>query len=315
MIQESEGWKTVKLGELFFERTEKNSENLMLLAITGTYGIIPRSQLDSKDNSSEDKSKYLKICAGDIGYNTMRMWQGVSACSDYEGIVSPAYTVLKPASSVDSKYFSYLFKMPEMISKFYRYSQGLVDDTRNLKYHNFKEICVFYPTDKKEQQKIAKILSVQDKIIQLKQNLIDEKKCKKKYLMQNLLTGKIRLKGFSGQWERVRLGEIGKLYSGLTYSSDDTVDSEGLIVLRSSNIKDNKIDLSDNIYVKCDVDDKNRVKQNDILICTNNGSSNLVGKCALITKEYSGLAFGAFMSVYRTEYSKFVFQFYKWSVL
>ena len=82
----------------------------------------------------DDKSKYLKICTGDIGYNTMRMWQGVSAYSYYEGIVSPAYTVLKPINSIDSKYFSYLFKMPEIIFMFYRYSQGLVDDTRSLKY-------------------------------------------------------------------------------------------------------------------------------------------------------------------------------------
>ncbi|MDE5936087.1 MAG: restriction endonuclease subunit S [Ruminococcus sp.] len=158
------------------------------------------------------------------------------------------------------------------------------------------------------QQKIAEILSTQDKVIELKQKLIDQKKQQKKWLMQNLLTGKIRLKGFEGEWEKVRLGDVGKCYSGLTYSSNDTVNSNGLIVLRSSNIKDNKIDLSDNIYVKCDVTDKNKVRENDILICTNNGSSNLIGKCALITKEYSRFAFGAFMSVYRTEYSSFIFQ-------
>lgn len=64
----------------------------------------------------------------------MRMWQGISAYSDYEGIVSPAYTILKPSSSINAKYFAYLFKTPEIIFLFYRFSQGLVDDTRNLKY-------------------------------------------------------------------------------------------------------------------------------------------------------------------------------------
>lgn len=309
MKDKLKGWKKAELGELFSERREKNSGNLTLLAITGTHGIIPRSEMDSKDNSSADKSGYLKICAGDIGYNTMRMWQGISARSEYTGIVSPAYTVLKPENSVDSEYFSYLFKMPEMVSEFYRYSQGVADDTRTLKYHNFRKISVMYPADVKEQRKIAEIFSVQDKIIETELNLINEKKRKKIYLMQNLLTGKIRLKGFSGQWKKVRLGEIGSFYRGLAYVSDDIVNnSDGLLVLRSGNIKDNKIDLSDNVYVKCEVDYKNRVEQNDILISITNGSNNLIGKCALIKKEHSGMAFGNFMSVYRTEYSRFVFQ-------
>lgn len=78
-------WKSEHLGKLFAERVETKREDLPLLAITGTRGIIPRSELDLKDNSSEDKSKYLRICVGDIGYNTMRMWQGVSAYSNHEG--------------------------------------------------------------------------------------------------------------------------------------------------------------------------------------------------------------------------------------
>ena len=126
-------WKTERLGKLFLERKETNCEGLEMLAITGTQGIIPRKELDLKDNSSNDKSKYLRVCVGDIGYNTMRMWQGVSAYSNYDGIVSPAYTILKPNSSINAKYFAYLFKMPEIIFLFYRFSQGLVDDTRNPK--------------------------------------------------------------------------------------------------------------------------------------------------------------------------------------
>lgn len=187
-------WKVDRLGKLFLERKETNCEGLEMLAITGTQGIIPRKELDLKDNSSEDKSKYLKVCVGDIGYNTMRMWQGVSAYSNYEGIVSPAYTILKPSSSINAKYFAYLFKMPEIIFLFYRYSQGLVDDTRNLKYENFKKIRVFYPPDVKEQTAIAKILSAADREIDLLRQDIEQEKKKKKALMQLLLTGIVRVK-------------------------------------------------------------------------------------------------------------------------
>ena len=187
-------WKTDRLGKLFFERKETNCENLEMLAITGTQGIIPRKELDLKDNSSEDKSKYLRVCVGDIGYNTMRMWQGVSAYSNYEGIVSPAYTILKPSSSINAKYFAYLFKMPEIIFLFYRFSQGLVDDTRNLKYENFKKIKVCYPLDMKEQTAIAEVLSTADHEIDLLQQDIEQEKQKKKALMQLLLTGIVRVK-------------------------------------------------------------------------------------------------------------------------
>ena len=186
-------WKKEHLGKLFSERKETNCQNLEMLAITGNQGIIPRAQLDLKDNSSDDKSKYLKVCIGDIGYNTMRMWQGVSAYSNYEGIVSPAYTILKPCSNINAKYFSYLFKMPKTISLFYRFSQGLVDDTRNLKYENFKKIRVSYPVDKEEQTAIANVLSTADREIDLLRQNIEAEKQKKKALMQLLLTGIVRV--------------------------------------------------------------------------------------------------------------------------
>lgn len=186
-------WKTDKLGKLFAERVETKCEHMELLAITGTQGVIPRSWLDLKDNSSDDKSKYLHICIGDIGYNTMRMWQGVSAYSNYEGIVSPAYTILKPKEDICAKYFSYLFKLPEVVFLFYRFSQGLVDDTRNLKYENFKKINVTYPSHSKEQKAIAQVLETADQEMDLLRQDIEQEKKKKKALMQLLLTGIVRV--------------------------------------------------------------------------------------------------------------------------
>lgn len=189
-----EKWTRKQLGELFENRVEINRSDLGLLAITSTRGILPRDCLDLKDNSSEDKSKYLRICPGDIGYNTMRMWQGVSAYSEYEGIVSPAYTILAPIEGVYSRYFAYLFKTQSVIFSFYRFSQGLVDDTRNLKYENFKKISVSIPSKVAEQRAIIQILSTADHEIELLQKSIEAEKQKKKALMQLLLTGAVRVK-------------------------------------------------------------------------------------------------------------------------
>lgn len=189
----SGAWVDVKLGDVFAERVETNCPNLELLSVTGTNGVVPRSTIETKDNSSEDKSKYLKICKGDIGYNTMRMWQGVSALSEYEGIVSPAYTILIPSPEISAKYFSYLFKMHAVIFLFYRFSQGIVDDTRSLKYYEFAKLHLNIPSDKKEQEAIADILTVADKEIEILQKDLDQEKQKKKALMQLLLTGIVRV--------------------------------------------------------------------------------------------------------------------------
>lgn len=188
----SETWQKMQLGNLFFERKETNRTDLELLSITGAQGVIPRRLLGLKDNSSEDKSKYLRIRIGDIGYNTMRMWQGVSAYSNYEGIVSPAYTILRPSVNLNAKFFAYLFKLPEIIFRFYRFSQGLVDDTRNLKYENFRKIRVNCPVDKYEQDAIVEIFSTADREISLLRRELDEERKKKKALMQLLLTGIVR---------------------------------------------------------------------------------------------------------------------------
>lgn len=187
-------WRTVKLGEIFKERKETGFNDLELLAITTANGVVRRTEVDVKDNSSEDKSKYKRILPGDIGYNTMRMWQGVSGLSKYEGIVSPAYTILKPVENIDSLYMSYLFKTPNVINLFYRYSQGLVSDTLNLKYENFKDIKVKISNNIEEQKKISEVLKTADKEIDLLEKELEALKLQKKGLMQRLLTGEVRVK-------------------------------------------------------------------------------------------------------------------------
>lgn len=187
-----ERWVRAKLGELFTNRTESNRPDLPLLSITADQGVVHRASLTKRDTSSEDKSKYLRIAPGDIGYNTMRMWQGVSALSALEGIVSPAYTICTPSSRIDGRFAAHFFKLPHTISLFHRYSQGLVDDTLNLKYPSFATIEVNVPSDLAEQKAIAAILDAADAELCLlrDQRLAVDKQ--KRGLMQQLLTGKIR---------------------------------------------------------------------------------------------------------------------------
>jgi type I restriction enzyme S subunit len=115
-------------------------------------------------------------------------------------------------------------------------------------------------------------------------------------------------------WQVVELGEIGKNIIGLTYSPND-VKEYGQLVLRSSNIQNNKLAFFNNVFVRMDLPDRVIVKENDILICVRNGSKDLIGKCALIDKKTEGSAFGAFMSIYRTQYSKFIFHQFQSNII
>ncbi len=184
-------WNEYRLGDFFDERIETNHINLQLLSI-GQSGVYPQSESDKRDISNVDKSKYRRICKGDIGYNTMRMWQGRSALSALEGIVSPAYTILKPNKKADPLFFSYLFQTPKLINAFYRNSQGLVEDTLNCKYHDFAIIKAQLP-EKDEQQAISNLISISKQEIKMLKAKLDLLKKQKKGLMQILLTGKKRL--------------------------------------------------------------------------------------------------------------------------
>ncbi len=188
----SEEWKELKLEELFKERNEKGHHSLTLLSI-GEAGVYPQSKSNKKDTSNTDKSKYKRICPGDIGYNTMRLWQGRNALSHLEGIISPAYTVVTPKSNAHGEYFKYLFKLPALIHKFYRNSQGLVSDTLNCKFKDFKIVKVLLPPTVKEQNAIARILLAADMEIELIKEKKEMLENQKKGLMQQLLTGKMRI--------------------------------------------------------------------------------------------------------------------------
>lgn len=188
----SEPWKIHKLQELFTERNETNRTDLPLLSITGDRGVILQTESEKRDTSNDDKSKYKRIAKGDIGYNTMRMWQGRSALSGLEGIVSPAYTIVVPNTDVDGYYMSVLFKQPRLIYDFWTHSQGLVGDTLNCKYRDFGQVHICCPP-LAEQKAITEVLTAADREIELAKEKLERLRRQKRGLMQQLLTGKKRI--------------------------------------------------------------------------------------------------------------------------
>lgn len=178
-------WEERTLGSCFDERLESLPDG-ELLSVTIGSGIKKFSELDRHDNSNTDKSKYKRVCIGDIAYNSMRMWQGASGRSPYEGIVSPAYTVVKPIGDIDTQFFAYMFKKKEIIHLFEINSQGLTSDTWNLKYPAFSKIVVRVPRNVEEQSRIARFLLDLDELISCTEQEIEITKRMKKGCLQKM---------------------------------------------------------------------------------------------------------------------------------
>lgn len=216
--------------------------------------------------------------------------------------------IFKPKSSVTTEYL-------------YQYLSYNEVQQENYKRHFsiLKDKIVFFPNIKSgEQQKIADCLSSLDKVITSESEKLEVLKEHKKGLLQNLFpqegetVPKLRFKEFenNGKWEEKELSELGSLINGLTYSPIDVRDN-GLLVLRSSNIKNGQIDLNDCVFVDPEIKGANLIEPEDILVCVRNGSKALIGKNAIIPEDIPFATHGAFMTVFRANNPKFVFQLFQ----
>ena len=220
----TDAWEQRKLGDCFTERCESMPDG-ELISVTINDGIKKFSELGRHDNSNDDKSKYKKVCAGDIAYNSMRMWQGASGCSPYEGIVSPAYTVLTPNSGINSKCMAYQFKLPATIHTFKINSQGITSDNWNLKFPALSEIEIYVSPYEQEQAKIAAYFANLDHLITLHQRKFDKLQVLKKAMLEKMFpkngssVPEIRFKGFTDAWEQRKLEDY------LTVSAEKNTDN------------------------------------------------------------------------------------------
>lgn len=244
-----------------------------------------------------------RLVAGDLV--TVRVGEpGITAVvpPELDGCNCASMMIVRRHPSFDSHWLCYM-----MNSRHGRKQVEHVQYGTAQKQFNISDAVEFlYPVPVlPEQRAIATALSDVDALLGALQRLIAKKHELRKAAMQQLLTGQIRLPGFSGEWEDTTLGAIGECIIGLTYSPDNVVE-HGLLVLRSSNIQGGRLAYENNVFVDIEVDDRLITRSGDILICVRNGSRTLIGKSALIDEYAAGTTFGAFMTVYRTTHWRFI---------
>ena len=199
-----------------------------LLSVTMNDGVMPRSEIEGKDNSSEDKSNYKVVLTGDMVYNSMRMWQGANGISPCDGIVSPAYTVLMPKIPISNRYFAAFFKSPNLINEFRKNSQGMTSDTWNLKYPQIETIKVCIPA-LSEQNRVADMLRTLERRIAKQAQLVDNLKKYKRGVTRAIFSKELSFSSEGSQypqWDQKLIGEICKIQTGKSNTQDET--DEGL---------------------------------------------------------------------------------------
>lgn len=213
---------------------KKHGGTLEVLSATQDRGIVPRRLVDI-DIKYDDSNlgTYKKVDKGDFVIS-LRSFQGGIEYSDYVGIVSPAYTVVRSKQKIVSGYYKAYFKTEDFIKRLNIGTYG-IRDGKQVSFDDFGDMVLHYPPVN-EQEKIAEILAGQDRVIALKEKLLAEKQKQKKYLMQQLLTAKKRLPGFSGEWKKVLLGDLVQISTGNKNTQDQVVNGKYPFFIRSDEI-------------------------------------------------------------------------------
>lgn len=315
-FREAKGWNADDLGEVAEFVNDKVSVGRVTLEnyvstenILADYGGIATA---SKLPTAGSVTRYRK---DDTLVSNIRPYLKKVWVADKEGGASNDVIVIRATQRLQPEYLACLLKNDAFIDYVMTGAKGVKMPRGDI--GAMKVYPALHPTPA-EQQKIADCLSSLDELIAAQGRKVEALKTHKKGLMQQLFPRegetqpRLRFPEFqnAGQWNETRLGKLGKLVSGLTYSPDD-VREAGLLVLRSSNVQNSEITLDDCVYVDPSIKGANLSQPEDILICVRNGSKALIGKCALIPQGMPLCTHGAFMTVFRAETPSFVFQLFQ----
>ena len=185
-------WPHVKPKNMFDIITEKNFPDEELLSVTQDRGVVPRSMLKGRVMSPDGTTaSYKLIRSGDFAIS-LRSFQGGIEYSNYQGIISPAYTVLRPKIEIDTEFYRIFFKTYIFIEKYLNLAVIGIRDGKQISIPDFLSIKIPLPP-LEEQKQIAETLSTAQYEIDLLKQLAEKYKTQKRGLMQKMLTGEWRV--------------------------------------------------------------------------------------------------------------------------
>ena len=194
--QVPEHWEVKKMKFLFKDTSIKNKPDATLLSVTQNRGVIPRNWLEERTVMPSGNLETFKFIQKDDFAISLRSFEGGLEICHHDGIISPAYTVLKYNKKLlNNGYYKYLFKCQKFISEMQTSIVG-IREGKNISYEELKYSFLPIPQII-EQQKIAQFLDEKtakiDQAIALKTAHIEKLKEYKSVLINDVVTGKVRV--------------------------------------------------------------------------------------------------------------------------
>lgn len=206
-------WDEVHFSTLFIENSiyTDDLEKYPLYSLTIEDGITAKTERYERSHLVKKENSYKVVRPNDYAYNPMNIRFGAVArhTGDISVAVSGYYDIFTTVHPSDLAFMDSFLTSDAMITYYNKVSTGSLLEKQRVHFSQFIGFRLSLPP-LDERAKIAAILTTQDKVIELKEKRIAQKQRQKKYLMQQLLTGKKRLKGFSGEWESLSLGQIAR---------------------------------------------------------------------------------------------------------
>ncbi|HFC8457937.1 TPA: restriction endonuclease subunit S [Neisseria subflava] len=229
-------WDVKKVKNIFHLIVEPAAKNNQceLLSVYTDIGVKPRAELEERGNKASTTDGYWIVKKGDIVVNKLLAWMGAIGLSEYDGVTSPAYDILRPHQQINGKFFHYLFRTPLCLSEFKKNSRGIMDMRLRLYFEELGNIYIPFPSYP-EQQKIAQFLDDKtakiDQAVDLVEKQIALLKEHKQILIQNAVTrglnpdvplkdsgvewiGKVQ-----EHWEVKKIKAFAKINNGLDYKA------------------------------------------------------------------------------------------------
>lgn len=306
------GWTLKRLGDITERITRKNTiNNNNVLTISAEHGFIKQDKFFSKIVASKDLSKYILLYKGDFCYNK-------SYCRGYPygvfrklknydvGVATSLYIYFKITDG-DSNFFEYLFdlgilnKQLSIISQEGVRNHGLL----NVPMEDFFNMTIPFPP-LEEQKRIAEVLSLCDDVIENLTELIDKKEQYKKGVMQRLLSGEVRFKGFTDEWQKYKLLDIGISYSGLTNkNASNFIDNCNAKYVTYKSIYDsNKIDINrlEDVFVEKD-EKQNLVQYGDAFFTISSETPDEVAISSVLLDKVDNTYLNSFCFGFRFDFN------------
>lgn len=332
-----ENWRWTRLSYLLStskEKTEDFSDKevkyIGLENIEKDYGIV---SYNSSEGIKSQKSVFLE---GQILYGKLRPYLNKHDIAPFSGICSTDILVFDTKETTSNQFVNYFLSLQSFIEYAVANSKG-INLPRVSESVVLEALCPLPPLP--EQQRIVdRIESLFGKLDEAKekaQAVVDGAKERKASLLFQAFTGNLTEQwraqnegkysiddwleykndvvgqsecptDLPNSWRWIRMGAVGYTNIGLTYSPSDKSD-DGIIVLRSSNIQNGKMDYEDIVRVNMSIPENKMCRKGDLLICARNGSKALVGKTAIVDAD--GMSYGAFMAIFRSIYNPYIYFF------